>query len=273
MKTLIEHGRIVNEGRTFAGSVVIEDDRIVKVGTDLTDPADRVTDLKGLSLAPGFIDGHSHNDWFAIKNDPLPYFEPFIRQGIATFVTGNCGISEIGFEKDCPNIDKMGGGLFGFHDTTGQYGTVEELFAAVDGSMPCNMSVLAGHCSARAAVSGSVNRKLTEEENAAVKFLLVGDNEILQLADGDLGDHERVLAVSLRGENELQVFFVHDLEIIAVPDDLAVRRGLGKSDRKGLFRRLCAFCLRYDPSRGILHAELDPCDRAKLLQTSFYDLC
>ena len=31
MKTLIEHGRIVNEGRTFAGSVVIEDDRIANI--------------------------------------------------------------------------------------------------------------------------------------------------------------------------------------------------------------------------------------------------
>ena len=111
------------------------------------------------------------------------------------------------------------------------------------------------------------------EENTAVKLLLVGGNEVLQLADGDLGDHERVLAVSLCSENELQVFFVHDLEIIAVPDDLAVRRGLGKTDCKGLVRRLRAFCLRYDSSGCILHAELDLCDRAKLLQTSFYDLC
>ena len=174
MRQLLKNANIYDGtgAPAFRGDVLIEDDRIVKVGTDLTDPADRVTDLKGLSLAPGFIDGHSHNDWFAIKNDPLPYFEPFIRQGIATFVTGNCGISEIGFEKDCPNIDKMGGGLFGFHDTTGQYGTVEELFAAVDGSMPCNMSVLAGHCSARAAVSGYANRKLTPEEEAAMLAIL-----------------------------------------------------------------------------------------------------
>ena len=174
MRQLLKNANIYDGtgAPAFRGDVLIEDDRIVKVGTDLTDPADRVTDLKGLSLAPGFIDGHSHNDWFAIKNDPLPYFEPFIRQGIATFVTGNCGISEIGCASDRPNIDKPGAGPRGSHDTTGQYGTVEELFAAVDGSMPCNMSVLAGHCSARAAVSGSVNRKLTEEEETQMLAIL-----------------------------------------------------------------------------------------------------
>ena len=117
------------------------------------DQTDRVFELRGKSLAPGFIDGHSHNDWFAIKKDPLPYFAPFLRQGIATFVTGNCGISAIGFEPGCPHMDVMGAGLFSFDNTTGAYGTLDEFFDAVDGNMPCNLAVLAGHCSARAAVS------------------------------------------------------------------------------------------------------------------------
>ena len=174
MKQIIKNARIYDGtgSAPFTGDVLIEDDRIAKIAESITEDADQVYDLKGKSLAPGFIDGHSHNDWFAIKKEPLPYFAPFIRQGIATFVTGNCGISEIGFEPGCPNVDKLGGGLFGFQDTTGAYGTVEEFFNAVDGRMPCNMSILAGHCSARAAVSGSANRKLTPQEEEQMLAIL-----------------------------------------------------------------------------------------------------
>ena len=100
--------------------ILVEDDRIVRVAPGIEAEADRVFDLKGRSVSSGFIDGHSHNDWFAIKNEPLPYFAPFIRQGITTFVTGNCGVSEIGFEAGNPYSEKLGGGLFSFENTTGK---------------------------------------------------------------------------------------------------------------------------------------------------------
>ncbi|MDO4732961.1 MAG: amidohydrolase family protein [Bacillota bacterium] len=120
-------------------------------------------DLQGLSIAPGFIDAHSHNDWFSARKKPQKYFEPFIRQGITTFVAGNCGLSATAFSNDSPHIDKMGGGLFFFHD--GQpIGQVQDYLNAIDRHMPCNLAVLAGHCTARASVSGSANRELTEKE-------------------------------------------------------------------------------------------------------------
>ena len=174
MKQIIKNAKIYDGtgSAPFMGEVLIEDDRIVKVEEYITEEADKVYDLNGKSLAPGFIDGHSHNDWFAIKKDPLPYFAPFLRQGIATFVTGNCGVSAIGFEPDCPHKDVMGAGLFSFDNTTGTYGTLDEFFDAVDGNMPCNLSVLAGHCTARAAVSGSVNRELTPEEETEMLAIL-----------------------------------------------------------------------------------------------------
>ncbi len=155
----------------FSGDVLVEGERIAQVGVDLNVPDATVIDLKGASLAPGFIDAHSHNDWFAIKKEPLKYFDPFIRQGITTFVTGNCGISAVGFEGE-ENIDKIGGGLFGFSGTTGARGDVAEYFDAVDCRMPCNMAVLAGHCTSRASVSGNVNRKLTPEEEEKMLSLL-----------------------------------------------------------------------------------------------------
>ena len=175
MKLLLKNARIYDGTGAAAqpGDVLIEGDRIARVDADLAcDGADRVIDLEGLSLAPGFIDAHSHNDWFALRSDPLPWFEPFIRQGITTFVTGNCGLSAVGFDKDTPHADLIGGGLFFHKDTTGPHGELKDYFAAVDGHMPCNMAVLAGHCTARAAASGSVNRPLTPEEETRMLDML-----------------------------------------------------------------------------------------------------
>ena len=174
MRQLLKNAKIYDGtgAESFTGDILIRDDRIEKIAPSLDLPADSVTDLQGLSVAPGFIDGHSHNDWFAIKNDPLPYFQPFLHQGITTFVTGNCGVSEIGFEGSCPYVDRLGGGLFGFEDTKGRYGTAEEYFRAVDRQMPCNMAVLVGHCSARAAVGGNENRKLTADEEQRMLGIL-----------------------------------------------------------------------------------------------------
>ena len=174
MTTLLKNGKIYDgtgEAVSF-GDILIEGDHIRKMGASIADETAEVIDLNGLSVAPGFIDGHSHNDWFAIKKEPLPYFEPFIRQGITTFVSGNCGISEVGFEKDSPFVDKVGAGLFGFRDTTGKYGSVKEFLEATDRNMPCNMLELAGHCSARASVAGYENRPLTPAEEDRMLAIL-----------------------------------------------------------------------------------------------------
>ena len=174
MKTLLKNARIYDGtgAAAITGDVLIDDDRIVQVGEELAAGAERVIDLNGLSLAPGLIDAHSHNDWFAIRREPLKYFEPFIRQGITTCVAGNCGLAAVGYQPGCEHRALIGGGLFGYQDTTGDYPSFADYFPAVDGNMPCNMAVLAGHCTARAAASGSVNRPLTEAEEQQMLSLL-----------------------------------------------------------------------------------------------------
>ena len=174
MNTLLRNGKLYDGtgADPFTADILLEDDRITRIAPNLNVPADRVLDLQGKSVAPGFIDGHSHNDWFAIKKEPLPYFEPFIRQGITTFVAGNCGVSEIAFGENNPYMSKLGAGLFSFDGTTGCYGTPESFFAAVDRAMPCNMAVLAGHCTARAAAGCNENRRPTPEEEARMLSLL-----------------------------------------------------------------------------------------------------
>jgi len=75
MRTLIKGGRIVNEGRTFEGSVILEDEKIIscrELGVERQQdkvaqhPAlnnsqfDRVVDASGCYILPGIIDDHVH---------------------------------------------------------------------------------------------------------------------------------------------------------------------------------------------------------------------
>ena len=62
MRTIIRNATIVNEGRKFIGSVVIEDDMIQQVlaGDDTSQPYDLEIDATGLYLFPGVIDDHVH---------------------------------------------------------------------------------------------------------------------------------------------------------------------------------------------------------------------
>lgn len=167
----------------FKGDILVENDKIVQVKNGIqAEEGWEVIDLEGLSVSPGFIDAHSHNDWFAIKNNPQKYFEPFIRQGITSFVTGNCGLSAIGFESESQHVDKIGGGLFSYADTTGKYPTVSEFFSAIDRNTPCNIAVLAGHCTARASVAGYENRPLSESERK--KMLAIMENALKEGACG-----------------------------------------------------------------------------------------
>ncbi|MBX6311406.1 MAG: D-aminoacylase [Isosphaeraceae bacterium] len=70
----------------FLGDVAIRGDRIVAVGR-LIEPAEarREIDARGLIVAPGFIDIHSHSDWVLFEDGDAP---AKIRQGVTTEVLG-----------------------------------------------------------------------------------------------------------------------------------------------------------------------------------------
>lgn len=171
MKTLFKNAKIYDGTglEPFIGNVLVDGDKIVAVG-DICDNEAKVVDLSGYSLSSGFIDGHSHNDWFAIKKENLKYFEPFIKQGITTFVCGNCGISATGFGST--NEQNLGGGLFNFKDTIGVYGSFSQYMDKIHNKVPCNIASLVGHCSIRAGVGASENRQLTQDEEKKMLELM-----------------------------------------------------------------------------------------------------
>ena len=80
-------GTGVTGGRTDVG---ILDDRIVRVGDLSRESAGNRLHAAGKTLAPGFIDMHSHSDWRLWENRRA---ESKIRQGVTTEVVGNCGFS------------------------------------------------------------------------------------------------------------------------------------------------------------------------------------
>lgn len=63
MKTLISGGVVVNEGRSFRGTLVLEGDTISEVIEDTDNPRgtyDKVVDATGCFVMPGVIDEHVH---------------------------------------------------------------------------------------------------------------------------------------------------------------------------------------------------------------------
>lgn len=96
---------IIKDGLVIDGSgnpwirvnVGIRQNKIEKISrVPLTD-AKQVIDAKGLVVAPGFIDTHSHTDSSILKN---PRAENIVRQGITTQVTGSCGTAVAPITKD-----------------------------------------------------------------------------------------------------------------------------------------------------------------------------
>jgi len=90
---VITNGRIVDGTGNpwFKGSVAIKNGRIAKVGFFDTSRARTTIDAKNQIVAPGFIDVHTHVE--DIYDNPSA--ENFIRMGVTSLITGNCGGSEL----------------------------------------------------------------------------------------------------------------------------------------------------------------------------------
>jgi N-acyl-D-amino-acid deacylase len=73
----------------FRADVGVRDGRIVRIGKIPASEARQTIDAKGQILAPGFIDVHTHVE--SIYS--LPAAENFVRMGVTSLVTGNCGSS------------------------------------------------------------------------------------------------------------------------------------------------------------------------------------
>lgn len=79
-------------GQPFTGDVAVNGDRIVAVGRHLKFVGRRVIDAKGMIVAPGFIDPHTHAEpWLTADDVHERLIEPFLMQGVTTAFIGNDG--------------------------------------------------------------------------------------------------------------------------------------------------------------------------------------
>ena len=70
---LVTNGKIIDgTGNSwYYGNLAIKDGKIIKAGRDINMTAKKIIDAKGLIVAPGFIDVHTHLEDDEKKN-PMP---------------------------------------------------------------------------------------------------------------------------------------------------------------------------------------------------------
>lgn len=128
----------------FAGAVRILEGRIAEVGNLDASDADDVMDGRGLVLAPGFIDTHSHADDDIFDH---PDALAVTSQGITTVVVGQDGGSPFPLRDFIERLDVSGSAV--------------------------NVAAFAGHNTIRAAVMGDdYERAATDREVGAMRRLL-----------------------------------------------------------------------------------------------------
>lgn len=92
MKTLLKNGLVIDGGGKagYKADILIEKDKITRIGSIIPDEETHVIDITGLAAAPGFIDTHSHSDLMVLVK---PELLPKVMQGITTEILGQDGVS------------------------------------------------------------------------------------------------------------------------------------------------------------------------------------
>ena len=154
-------------GPARRADVAVRGDRIAAIG-DLLGANGRVeVDARGMVVAPGFIDVHTHSDAAPfLPNQHLDLRLATIRQGVTTEVCGNCGFSLFPVGSRHPEaVRRWLAALLG-DDTPGFEGASEMRNAVEAAGLIGNLGLLVGHGSLRAAVIGFDNRAPTTAEAA-----------------------------------------------------------------------------------------------------------
>ncbi|MBN1635504.1 MAG: amidohydrolase family protein [Deltaproteobacteria bacterium] len=157
--------------KAYLGNLLIEESIIKEISRGDIRTEARELDCTNKVISPGFIDMHSHMDWYLPINGCSELKTPFTAQGITTFVAGNCGYGVAAFKKDSSYRDMLEvrtGGLFEL-----KWNTMEEYFSHLHkNGMSHNLLNLAGHGMTRTSIRGFDATPLNSDEMKEMLYLL-----------------------------------------------------------------------------------------------------
>lgn len=204
---LIKNGIVIDGtgAPRYRADIAITEGKIVEIGHNLHVEASTVVDVDGASVAPGFIDVHTHDDRLVLADRSM---RPKVSQGVTTVITGNCGISlaPLGRTNPVPPLNLVADASALRFDSFADY------FEALE-KTPSTMNVasLAGHTSLRAVTMQNLDRPANAEEIQAMQRLVqealdagvVGVSTGLYYAPAQAATAEEIQAVfePLRGSN------------------------------------------------------------------------
>ncbi len=174
-KILLKDGSIVDGtgAAAFRGNILIEKDRISEISEKpITADAEEI-DCQGKVITPGFIDMHSHQDWFMPSAEKFEFFAPFIEQGITTYVTGNCGFGAAGFRRETEYIELLEDNLFSAGHSGISWRSLDNYFQHIEEKgLHQNIVTLSGLGTTRASIRGYDASPMKVEEKKEILSLL-----------------------------------------------------------------------------------------------------
>lgn len=148
----------------ISADVFVRDGKVAAVGRMTDGVAAEIRDARGLALAPGFIDVHTHDDLALIARPEMP---AKVSQGVTTVITGNCGISAapVTLRGRLPDPMNLLGTGEEFH-----YPTFAAYRRAIDKAQPAvNVAALVGHTSLRNNHMDRLDREAAPSEMEAMR--------------------------------------------------------------------------------------------------------
>jgi len=144
---VLKNGKVIDGAGNpwFRADIAVKKGKIAAISRSIEKKAERVIDLQGLVVAPGFVDAHSHTDRSIFLNK---YGESALKQGITTVVVGMCGGSAAPLTEK--TAQRLTGGKISI-----PWRTFKEFLSKIsENGTGLNIVPLVGHNTIRAIVLG-----------------------------------------------------------------------------------------------------------------------
>ena len=166
MSSILLRGGTVVDGSgegSFVADVTISNGRIQSVGRVPKAEAELVLDVGGLTVAPGFIDSHSHAE-AALLRDPLA--TPKVAQGVTTEIVNNCGFGLFPVRSEAAR--EAMSGIWTEGEAPVFASAAEYRDALLRQGAAVNVAALIPHGAVRTSVVGADDRPARDEEIRAM---------------------------------------------------------------------------------------------------------